>query len=310
MVRMNWDHAAGRDHVARFGGDRVESDTFCRNKPPKTKGNSVKRDSKMCAWTRAMSAIVLASTLTACGATADDAANNTQTTNEELKQEVEALRYQLQEMERTIESGVYSEDFMRPIEDAALEARSIARRMDQRAQTCDGPVEDCGVLALPLPEYPTDTSVSGADRSAQLEAFIDQVVAVAEELVQDCPGMRTCEVIKRGPPPTYPTTSLPTYSPSTGSGSSGSSSSGSGSFSGGAMPSSPIYYLTCSYSVADCVVERQNGTREYASPYRAAGTSNQRSAITRFYDPYGYCYNVSVYDAPKPYAPYVRASRC
>ena len=44
MARMNWDRAAGRDRVARYGGDRVEPDTYGRNKPPKTRGKSAKRN--------------------------------------------------------------------------------------------------------------------------------------------------------------------------------------------------------------------------------------------------------------------------
>ena len=42
MARMNWDRAAGRDRVARFGGDRVKPDTYGRNKPP----NKRKKKSK------------------------------------------------------------------------------------------------------------------------------------------------------------------------------------------------------------------------------------------------------------------------
>ena len=46
MARMNWDRAAGRDRVARFGGDRVEPDSHGRNKPPRNKSKSGKKRSE------------------------------------------------------------------------------------------------------------------------------------------------------------------------------------------------------------------------------------------------------------------------
>lgn len=76
------------------------------------------------------------------------------------------------------------------------------------------------------------------------------------------------------------------------------------------MPGSAIVFLNCTSNINDCWVERENGQREYASPYRADGTSSSIAATTRFYDRNGTCFNVRVYDAPKPFAPYVRASGC
>ena len=76
------------------------------------------------------------------------------------------------------------------------------------------------------------------------------------------------------------------------------------------LPSSPIVFLNCTSNINDCWVERENGRREYASPYRARGTSTTIAATTRFYSRNGTCFNVKVYDAPKPFAPYAVASGC
>jgi len=43
MARMNWGRAAARDRVARYGGDRVEPDTYGRNKTPKKKSKGAKK---------------------------------------------------------------------------------------------------------------------------------------------------------------------------------------------------------------------------------------------------------------------------
>jgi len=183
---------------------------------------------------------------------------------------------------------------------AALETLDLLQSL---AETCgDNPVA-CGVLA----DLPIDRVDTALPPDQQVEAkieFAEAVLQASENLLYQCGRLVACTVVTTttSPPPTTTrprVTSPPRTSPPR------NDSPASYSY-----PASPILFLTCNSSIQDCYVERQNGRQQYSSPYRVDGTKSSPSATTRFFDPFGNCYNVVVYEAPIPYAPWVKASSC
>lgn len=234
---------------------------------------------------------------------------------EQLEVDIAVLSQELAEIQAELEVGEIDARYIELANELVGAVEPLRTTFNALVDKCDGTPDDCFELGTSIPIFEAEGSFTDVENAVAQVGYAETVLERAESAITACLERPYC-MPPITAPPTRPSTSRTTTTvesswrdrdPSDETDTRDTSNQSDVAYQ---MPSSRILFLTCDRNINNCYVERENGSREYTSPYAASGTSPNAAATTRFYDNYGLCYNVAVFDAPIPYSPYVRASRC